>query len=692
MKFRSLMLVVITLTILTIFSGIVASETVITPSKAISFLDENIQNVSNLERLGVPYMVRRNLPGVADALIYRYDYEQMEPLVPGEFDISHYFKYDEVVYWFDTWNKEYPNLTEVISIGKTNEGRDIWVIAITNKETGHRTKKPAMWMGGARHSGEVVAVVCVMDFVNKMLTGYGNDPDITWAVDNFTYYMQPMENPDGEELYLNTVLRNRSTNRPYDNNGNGVADEDIEQDLNNDGESSYMRQYVGEGKGGYIIDPDDPSGRLMINVGTGKGDYLRFDEGLDIDGDGKINSDTIGGLDLHRQDSNAWRPMTEDTGHGYTQSGGSQHPYSEPEIRSLFQFLLANPNVSITNTMHTAVPMILRGPSSSATAESVFTFDQLYMYDFDQKGLDLTGYKWAGDTHEIYMSRGVTGIDPWEAEKIILRQQDILGHSLDWGYFEYGAFWYGDELWGNMRHEYLEDWLGLGKIEQSGLNALYAKDNIPGFECIFHEWEPYDHPELGQVEIGGFSRKFWSQGPPPVLIKEVVERQNKFNMYLAKSLPLLEITGVKVEDNADGTKTVTATIENIGLTPDATKQAHLVKIIKKTQATIQLGEGLTLVEVEPWYYESEVPIYGTVYIENEANTKTQELSYFAGTLFEDDGNDTFYSVERGGPGLWQRVQEVSWIVTGSGTAEIEVRSTRGGWPTATVVVEKKKVK
>jgi len=680
----------------TLFAAALAASTVMSvpgsaqqpeqdPVRPLSFLSENIRNVSNLERLGVPYMVRRNMPGTADAIIYRFDYDETKPLVPGEFDISHYFDYDEIVYWFDRWNREYTDLTEVISIGKTMEGRDIWVLAVTNKNTGHRTRKPAMWMGGARHSGEVTPTVAVMDLAHRLIDGYGTDPELTDMVDHNVYYLQPMENPDGDNMYLNTVHSNRSTNRPYDQNGNGICDEDIEQDLNNDGYITQMRQYVGEGNGNSRKDPRDPSGRLMTRSrggfgGSGRGggvegDYLIWTEGIDIDGDGRINSDTVGGLDMHRQDSHAWRPMSEDTGHGFTQRGASMFPYSEPEIRSLFQFLMANPNISITQTMHTAVPMILRGPSSSATDESVWTMDRAYLRHFDEQGIELTGYEWAGDTHEIYASRG-----RWPNQRL----SNILGHSLDWGYFQYGAFWYGDELWGSIRMDYLEDYNNDGEVDD--LDALYACDNVPGMDRIFIDWETVEHPDLGTVEVGGWNGKFWQTNAPPVLLKPAVERQTAFNLYLAKSLPRLVITDVAVTPNRDGTRTITATIENQGLTPDATKQAHMIKIVRRTEATLSPGAGLTLVRGETTEYEVEVPPWGMATRTEQTNARTQVLNYFAGTLVDDDGEDPFFPPERGGPGEWQRVQQVSWIVRGTGEAEIEVRSTRGGWATATVTV------
>ena len=56
-------------------------------------------------------------------------------------------------------------------------------------------------------------------------------------------------------------------------------------------------RHVGPGNGNYIIDPNDPSGRIMVRVGDGNGDYLVMNEGIDNDGDGRINEDGIGGLD-----------------------------------------------------------------------------------------------------------------------------------------------------------------------------------------------------------------------------------------------------------------------------------------------------------------------------------------------------------------------------------------------------------
>jgi hypothetical protein len=65
-------------------------------------------------------------------------------------------------------------------------------------------------------------------------------------------------------------------------------------------------------------------------------------EGIDNDGDGRYNEDGIGGLDLHRNYPENWRPMPggDATGRGWTQFGAGEFPLSEPETRSVVLWLL----------------------------------------------------------------------------------------------------------------------------------------------------------------------------------------------------------------------------------------------------------------------------------------------------------------------------------------------------------------
>ena len=50
-----------------------------------------------------------------------------------------------------------PNLVSVRSIGKSFEGREIWVVILTNTATGIDVEKPAFWLDGNIHAAELTA-------------------------------------------------------------------------------------------------------------------------------------------------------------------------------------------------------------------------------------------------------------------------------------------------------------------------------------------------------------------------------------------------------------------------------------------------------------------------------------------------------------------------------------------------------
>jgi hypothetical protein len=523
-----------------------------------------------------------------------------KPKSPGELDFLHYHTYDEVNVFLKKWAAEYPEIVELYSVGKSFEGRDIWQITITNKKTGRDTDKPAMFIEGNRHSGEVTAAECALWIADHIIRGYGQDPALTQLVDTKAIYVRVKNNPDGSMLYLNTAQSNRSTVRPYDDDGDGLLDEDPPEDLDGDGFILQVRKKVEPGKGTMIIDPDDPSGRLMKRATDGKGDYIVSAEGVDNDGDGRVNEDGIGGLDLHRNYPENWRPMPgrDLTGRGWTQGGAGEYPLSEPETRAVFTFLLEHPNVSVVQTMDTSVPMLLHGPSTSRMSESMFPEDmKIYQY-FDEKGKTITGYPNAGDTFWDYanLGRGDRDMRARAAEmgfQVPAEPQGrpLFGHSPDFGYLYYGAVWYGDELWNGGR---LKDYDGDGRVTE--LESLRFIDEELGGR-YFKPWTKAHHPVLGEVEIGGLNPKFWRQNPPVELLEEWVRKEGMFNLLLAQSLPQVKVLSVgmkPVRKEAD-TYEIVAVFTNDGFLPTALKMADRVKIVRPDAVSVRLPAGAELV-------------------------------------------------------------------------------------------------
>ena len=588
----------------------------------------------------------------------KVDYPQLKPLVAGEVDFKHYHGLEETNALLKSWASRYPDLVDLYSVGKSFEGRDIWQVTVTNKKAGKDTDKPAFFMEGGRHSGEISGIEATLYLINHLLTNYGRDPETTRLLDTRAFYLKPNNNPDGNSLYQYTAQSNRSTVRPNDDDGDGLLDEDPGDDLDGDGFIRQMRKYVGPGKGTMTKHPKDPSGRLMQRGSAGAGDYVSYPEGVDNDGDGRYNEDGIGGLDLHRNYPENWRPMRETTGRGYTQGGAGEYPLSETETRAVFSFLLTHPNVGAAQSCDTVVPMILRGPSTSR-AEEWFEEDAALYRKFDKAGQEITGYPYAGDTYHDYATRGggppagaapVAGAPPAGAPPVgggpgggpmglgmPRGDTPLFGHGPDFGFLYFGVPWYGDEIWNGGR---FVDYDRNGRVDETEV-FRWHDENRAGKDD-FRPWTPYRHPTLGDVEIGGWNPKFYSQNPPPDLLETWARNEALFNLYLAQQLPHVRVASVEASPvgGSPGAWEVRATVTNEGLIPTALEVAKRVKIVRPDTCTIRLAPG-------------------------------QELVSAAGGRSQNPG------IEIG----WLTAGEsktVGWQVRGAGTAEVAISSTRGG--------------
>ena len=279
----------------------------------------------------------------------RTSYSQIRPLVEGEVDFKHFHTYEEATALLKKWASAHPDLVELYAVGQSLEGREIWQITITNRKTGRHTDKPAMFIEGGRHAGEISGIEATLYFINYVLTNYGKDPAITALLDTKTIYAKPHNNPDGASLYHYTAQTLRSSVRPTDNDDDGLKTRTRVKTSTATASYGRCASSLAPARATPSIDDRDKPGRLMRRVPQGQGDYVLYGEGIDNDNDGRINEDGIGGLDLHRNYPENWRPMDENTGRGWTQFGAGEYPLSEPETRAVFSFLMAHPNVAIVH-------------------------------------------------------------------------------------------------------------------------------------------------------------------------------------------------------------------------------------------------------------------------------------------------------------------------------------------------------
>ena len=76
---------------------------------------------------------------------------------------DHYYSYKEITDILHTYEKENADYAKLSSIGKTTEGREMWLLTITDLSSGvDPDTKPAYLAVGHVHAGEVTGSMCAM--------------------------------------------------------------------------------------------------------------------------------------------------------------------------------------------------------------------------------------------------------------------------------------------------------------------------------------------------------------------------------------------------------------------------------------------------------------------------------------------------------------------------------------------------
>ena len=108
-----------------------------------------------------------------------------------------YYTFDEIEEQLDKLHENFPNLiTEKLSLGQTLEGRDVWMVKISDNPNVDEDE-PEMLYTGLHHAREPMSYMNLFYFMNWLTENYGIDPEATALVDNRELYFLPAINPDG---------------------------------------------------------------------------------------------------------------------------------------------------------------------------------------------------------------------------------------------------------------------------------------------------------------------------------------------------------------------------------------------------------------------------------------------------------------------------------------------------------------
>lgn len=523
------------------------------------------------------------------------------------------YNYDEVVGLCHDLTSAYPDLLTMQSIGKSVEGRDMWELTLNVAATGADTDKPAMYIDGNTHGNEVQGTETVLYTIWYLTKSYGKIDKLTELMDNSAFYFVPMVNPDGRAYWFdkpNTAHSSRGGVKPTDNDGDGLFDEDPPNDLDGDGMLLMMR--IEDPDGPMRESPDDP--RVMVRVDPdAKGDFKRYRflgwEGIDDDGDGQINEDGVGGYDTNRNWPADWQP-------GYIQYGAGDFPLSLPESKSIADFVLAHPNIAAMQSYHNNGGMILRGPGAKYVE---YPRRDVQVYDrIGKRGEQiLPFYKYMVIWKDLY---------------------GVHGGTVNWTAEDLGIISFTNELWTSKKY-YMKDEPERGGF--GGGDMSFADDLM--FGQTFVPWKKFQHPELGEIEIGG-RVKTTGRIPPPFHLEEECHRNFAFTMFHAEQMPRVEIRDPEVKALDGDLWRVRVDVHNSHLIPTTTEQAALRRYGPRDYVEIS-GENIRVIAG------------GT--LQSRAPSATMEFV---------EHNPHKLWIDEGIPGESSRRFE--WLVAGSGSVHV----------------------
>jgi len=518
----------------------------------------------------------------------------------------------------------YPGLTELRSIGKSEEGHDIWLLSINNPKTGKDTDKPGIYVDGAIHGNEIQATEVCLYLAWYLLDGYGRIPAVTEMVDGRAFYIVPVVNVDGRWRFFAEASGykiGRSAKVPFDDDRDGLTDEDPYEDLDGDGEVLEMR--VLDPFGGYKSHPDDP--RVMVRVKPGeKGEWeMLGSEGIDNDGDGRLNEDPPGYLDMNRNYAFKWQPS-------YVQSGAGLYPMSSKVTRAISEFILTKPNICFNFAFHNSGGMLLRGPGSKLAGN--YPPSDVKVWDFLGKEGEkiIPGYKYLVSKDDLYTTHG--DFD-------------------EWMYSNLGIYGFVGELFMSSQEQYRkpgeqedkgdedDSWFGGTPPEEK-----QKFNDIVNQGQMFRTWKPFLHPQFGDVEIGGW-RTFTTRIPPTFMLPEMVHRTASLVIFTARHAPEVSLEVLEVKALAPDLHRVRIRASNLNAIPTLSSKATQKKLARRDILKIE-GPGLDVV----------------------AGATVDDLRLDLVSPVEHHPEQIFTSIPAFGK------QDFQWIVRGKGKARITYRS------------------
>lgn len=630
----------------------------------------------------------------------------MTPLLAGQAGTG-YHSPAEVAAGLKSLAGKFPEICRLSVIGKSSGGQDIFLLEIAaGKNRDKASERQAILVVANSEGFHLPGTEAARQLAESLLSAYGQDKSWTDFLNRKAVYIIPVLNPDAAAAYFSKPRMERAFNgRPVDEDNDGLVDEDGPEDLNGDGLITMMRIKSPEGR--WIIDPREPRLMRMADPKKGeKGEYQIYTEGLDNDGDGQINEDGPGGVEVNRNFPHDFE---------YFQKRAGLYPVSEPETEALLKFMFEHNNISLVINFSTEnnllnmqqtgqarvgaervrVPRQFAGflgldPDTEYTLKEIvdvlkssgfaggMEIDESLVATFLGLGPAMSLDRSDQAIYEEIQKDYKNGLKEIGLDYLEKRARGVgKGSFPAFCYYQYGVPVFSFDLWqvpepkkedrkeeltpDRLKSMSSEEFLALGeekiaaflkergappsfnparlmKMVQSGQvtparmaemmekmprpagSGTAGEENPESYLLAYSDsilkgagfisWKPFQHPDLGQVEIGGFV-PFLKYTPPDDRLQSSIKFHVQFIQKLMMKLPAVAVKETRIERLGTDLYRLTVYLQNEGYLSTSFAQgrraltSYPLRVSLKLEGRQKLFAGRP-VELVPYLQSGEV--------------------------------------------------------------------------------------
>ncbi|MDI9874124.1 M14 family metallopeptidase [Flectobacillus rivi] len=464
-----------------------------------------------------------------------------------------------------TLSSKYATTVKLESIGKSKGGKDIFALTLSK---GDASNKPAIAIlagaDGAHLAGTEVALQLAEKFVAS--------DSLAKVLESKTFYIIPSINPDAQEQFSAKLKFERSGNDvDTDDDRDGRLNEDPFEDLNNDGQITWMR--IEDPTGAYIISKEDP--RVMVKADPSKGEvgkYILLSEGIDNDKDGVFNEDGVGGVNIDKNGTYDYPFFTQ---------GSGEYAASESETKALLDFLYTTKNIYAVFTF---------GPANNLSEAT--KFDKSKTLKRIVTGILEKDASVGEQITKLYNTQ--TGLKDAPA------MPQTKGNLSQTAYYHYGRLSFSTPTWWAPKVSAPKD---STKKEVKDIKASDNEDvrflkwaDAQQLKGSFISWQKINHPDFPNqtVEVGGIA-PYAKLNPPISYLNEATDKHIKFFKAFASQMPDVQILNIKTESVSAGLTRVTVQVTNKGLLPTGSEIGDRVRWVQKVRTEVKTSSSQTII-------------------------------------------------------------------------------------------------